>query len=87
MPGWHEKTKDLVEAGKLAVAGIAPEQHGDRMKLFLQWKEMERMDVLLDSYNLSGLKAVPYTYLIDEAGIVRARNPKQEDLQKFLAAP
>ena len=87
MPGWHAKTKDLVEAGTLVVAGIAPEQHGDRMQLFLQWKEMEHMDVLLDSYNLYGLTAVPYTYLIDEAGIVRARNPKQEDLKKFLAAP
>jgi hypothetical protein len=87
VPGWHAKTKQLVKDQKLIVLGIAPEQHGDRMALFLQWKEMEDMVVMLDSYNQFFLQAVPITLLIDEAGVVRARNPKQADLKKFLAAP
>lgn len=87
MPGWHAKTENLVDDGKLLVIGIAPEQHGDRIELFLQWKGMEEMPVLLDSYNLYRLRAVPITLLIDEAGMVRYRNPKDDDLAAFLAAP
>ena len=87
MPGWHAKTRQLVKDKKLIVLGIAPEQHGDRMALFLQWKGMEDMVVMLDSYNQFFLQAVPITLLIDEAGVVRARNPKQADLKKFLEAP
>ena len=87
MPGWHAKTRKLVKEGKLIVLGIAPEQHGDRMALFLQWKGMEDMPVLLDSYNLYGLKAVPITLLVDESGVVRYRNPGDQDLADFLALP
>jgi hypothetical protein len=87
VPGWHSKTKQLVKDKKLIVLGIAPEQHGDRMALFLQWKGMEDMVVMLDSYNLLGLKAVPLTLLIDESGVIRSRNPRQGDLDKFLATP
>lgn len=87
MPGWHAKTKQLVKEDKLLVAGIAPEQHGDRMKLFLQWKGMSDMHVMLDSYNMLGLSGVPITLLIDEAGVIRFKNPKDTDLKKFLALP
>ena len=87
MPGWHARTRDLVKDGRLLVAGLAPEQHGDRMALFLQWKGMEDMPVMLDSYNLLGLKVVPTTLLIDEAGIIRHRNPSPQDLSDFLGAP
>lgn len=87
MPGWHATTRGLVEDGRLIVLGIAPEQHGDRMALFLQWKGMEDMPVMLDSYNLLGLKAVPITLLIDEAGVVRSRDPTPDDLATFLALP
>lgn len=67
--------------------GIAPEQHGDRMRLFLQWKGMEDMPVLLDSYNVLQLRAVPITLLVDEAGVIIGRNPKDKELQAFLARP
>ena len=87
MPGWHAKTKRLVADGKLIVLGIAPEQHGDRMALFLQWKEMQDMTVMLDAYNQYDLRAVPITVLLDESGVIRSRNPKEADLEKFLAAP
>lgn len=87
MPGWHAKTKGLVEDGRLLVLGLAPEQHGDRMALFLRWQGMQDMPVMLDSYNLLGLKVVPITLLIDEAGVIRYRNPSDADLQAFLNLP
>ena len=87
MPGWHARTTPLVRDQKLLVAGIAPEQHGDRMALFLQWKGMENMPVMIDSFNILGLKAVPTTFLIDEAGVIRHRNPSSDDLTAFLARP
>lgn len=57
------------------------------MALFLQWKQMEDMTMMIDSYNLLALKAVPITLLIDEAGIIRHRNPSRDDLQKFINSP
>ena len=85
MPGWHEKTKELVAEGKLAVAGIVQEQHGDRAALFMQWRRME-WPVMVDSLNLLGVRAVPLTYLIDEHGVIRVVNPKGDGLETFLAA-
>lgn len=43
--------------------------------------------VLVDSLNLYGVNGVPITYAIDEAGIVRAVNPKPDELDAFLDAP
>lgn len=85
MPGWHEKTKELVKSGELKVVGITEEQHADRSHLFMQWKQMN-WPILVDSFNLLELKAVPYTLLIDSHGIIRFRNPKEKDLKKFLSA-
>lgn len=87
MPGWHAKTEQLVADKKLLVAGIAPEQHGDRMALFLQWKQMEDMPVMVDSFNILNLKVVPVTLLIDESGVIRHRNPSEQDLRTFLKRP
>ena len=84
MPGWHAKTKDLVAAGDLKVVGIVQEQHPDRAALFMQWHQMD-WPVLADPFNLLQVKAVPYTFLIDEHGVIRYKNPKQADLEKFLA--
>lgn len=84
MPGWHARTKDLVADGELQVFGIAPEQYGDRMALFLQWKEMD-FPVLMDPLNVLGVAAVPITLLVDPQGVIRYRNPKAADLATFLA--
>lgn len=73
--------------GKLLTVGLAPEQHGDRMALFLQWKQMEEIPVMIDSYNNLGLRAVPLTLLIDESGVIRHQNPSDEVLARFLASP
>lgn len=84
MPGWHEKTKQLVADEKLVVAGLVQEQHPDRAALFMQWQKMD-WPVLSDPYNDLGISAVPITLLIDRHGIIRYRNPKEKDLQTFLS--
>ena len=83
MPGWHELTAELEKSGKLKVAGIVQEQHPDRASLFMQWQKMA-WPVLADSFNELGVKVVPITFLIDESGVIRFKNPTPEDLQKFL---
>ncbi len=66
--------------------GIIQEQHPDRCRLFMQWKQMD-WPVLVDSLNLLGLSVVPLTMLIDEEGIVRSTRARQSDLEAFLARP
>lgn len=83
MPGWHVKTKELEKAGKLAVLGITQEQHPARTALFMQWQEL-KWPVLLDSLNLLECKGIPFTLLLDEHGVVRYQNPKDEELTTFL---
>lgn len=83
MPGWHARIKAVAEAGDLQVLAIAPEQYGDRMRLFMQWQKMD-FPVLMDPLNVLGVQAVPITLLLDEQGIIRYRNPKPEDLTSFL---
>lgn len=83
MPGWHQKTKQLVADGKLNVAGIVQEQHPDRASLYMQWQQMD-WPILSDPFNDLGISAVPITLLIDEHGIIRFKNPKLSDLKKFL---
>ncbi len=68
------------------MAGIVQEQHPERARLFMQWKQMN-WPVLADPLDLLGVDAVPITLLIDEAGIIRAVQPKPADLENFLARP
>ena len=79
-----QTNKGLVAEGKLQVFGIAPEQYGDRMALFLQWKDLD-FPVLMDPLNVLNVKAVPITLLVDESGVIRYRNPKPKDLKTFLS--
>ena len=57
------------------MVGIVQEQHADRARLFMQWKQMG-WPILVDSLNLLEVPYVPITLLIDEHGIVRAIEPK-----------
>ncbi len=66
--------------------GIVEEQHPDRTRLFMQWKQMS-WPVMVDSLNLLGVSGVPTTFLIDEAGIIRAVQPDDSQFQKFLNRP
>lgn len=70
VPGWHEATKKLQEEGKVQMIGIVQEQHPDRARLFMQWKGMG-WPILVDSFNLLNVAAVPITLAIDEHGIIR----------------
>ena len=85
MPVWHEKTRPLVEAGKLTVVGVVQEQHPRRAALFMQWKQMD-WPILVDSFNLLDVAVVPITVLIDEHGIVRKVAARPDDLDDFLIA-
>ena len=58
MPVWHEKTRSLVKAGKLALLGVIQEQHPDRCRLFAQWQEFD-WPILWDPFNLTGAAVVP----------------------------
>lgn len=80
MPGWHEKLKDHEDIVQI---GLIQEQHPDRCKLFMQWKQMD-WPIMVDSLNLLGVKVVPITLFIDEYGIIRRVKPKHDDLQAFL---
>lgn len=71
------------------MVGIIQEQHPDRCRLFMQWKQMG-WPILVDAQNLLDLSVVPVTIFIDEHGIVRgqpkSRESRREALEKFLAA-
>ena len=78
VPVWHEATKELWKRGKIQVLGILEEQHPDRTRLFMQWKQMD-WPLMVDSLNLLGMPAVPVTLCIDEYGIIRLVNPPAND--------
>jgi tetratricopeptide (TPR) repeat protein len=65
------------------MAGIIQEQHPDRARLFMQWKQMQ-WPLLVDSLNLLGVDAVPITVAIDEHGIVRAKGIKPSEAESFV---
>jgi len=77
VPGWHEKTKDLVADGKLVLLGITQEQHAERCRLFAQWKGFQ-WPILHDPVNVMRSKAVPLTVAIDELGVVRSTRPTEK---------
>lgn len=83
MPVWHARTKALQEAGRVKMVGIIEEQHPDRARLFMQWKEMD-WPILVDSLDLLGVSVVPITMFIDEKGIVRSTRGRFDDLEEFL---
>jgi hypothetical protein len=72
---WHAATQRLEQQGKVAVVAIVQDQHPDRARLFLQWKQIN-WPVMADSLDLLNLETVPMTFAVDEYGIVRfARLP------------
>jgi tetratricopeptide (TPR) repeat protein len=52
------------------MVGIIQEQHPERARLFMQWKQMD-WPVLVDSQNALGIEVVPVTLALDEHGIIR----------------
>jgi hypothetical protein len=56
VPGWHERTREHQARGELQLVGIIQEQHPDRCRLFMQWKQMD-WPILVDALNLYGVSA------------------------------
>jgi hypothetical protein len=83
---WHAATQTRRDAAELHLVGIVQEQHADRARLFMQWKEMS-WPVMIDPLDRLGVSAVPVAVFIDETGVVRAVGAKPADLDGFLAAP
>ena len=67
---WHEATRELRRQGKVEVVAIVQDQHPDRDRLFLQWKQVD-WPVQADPLNILNLETVPITIAVDEFGIVR----------------
>jgi tetratricopeptide (TPR) repeat protein len=90
VPGWHDATRALQRDGKIRMVGIVQEQHPDRARLFMQWKQMD-WPVMVDALNLLEVEVVPITLLIDERGIVTdvasRRIAIDEQIAEFLARP
>lgn len=85
MPGWYEKTKADRDAGSINIVGLIQEQHPDRCKLFMQWKQLD-FPVLVDSFNLFDCTAVPLLYGLYENGQYWGTIRNAKDYQAFLAA-
>ena len=84
MPGWHEATVELQKQGRVKMLGIIPEQHPERTRLFMQWKQMD-WPILVDPYNLLAATRVPITVFIDEWGVIRKIGPQMDEVEDFLA--
>ena len=69
--------------GRLQMLGIVQEQHADRARLFMQWKQMN-WPLMFDPLNQLGVDVVPITLLLDEGGVIRFRNPDADDVKAFL---
>ncbi|MFQ5502327.1 MAG: hypothetical protein ACE5EQ_08515 [Phycisphaerae bacterium] len=59
------------------MVGIIQEQHPDRCRLFMQWKNMD-WPIVVDSLDLLGVSVVPITLAIDEHGIIRHTRPQPD---------
>ncbi len=64
------------------MVGIIQEQHPDRARLFMQWKQMD-WPILVDSLDLLQVQVVPLTLAIDEYGIIRQIQPRRDRLAQF----
>lgn len=80
---WNEKTKPLVDAGKLVVLGVVQEQHADRAQLYKQWKQYA-FPIAQDSVTRLGLGVVPVPILIDEFGFVMNARPKLNKIESLV---
>ena len=78
MPGWHNATESLQDVGSVQMVGIIQEQHPDRARLFMQWKQMG-WPIFVDSYDLLEAPYVPISLAIDESGVIRKILPAMQE--------
>ena len=55
---WYDRLVELQDEFEVELVGLIQEQHPDRCRLFMQWKNME-FPILVDSLNRIGVSAVP----------------------------
>ena len=79
MPVWHEATRSLQDEGRVTMVGIIQEQHPDRARLFMQWKQMG-WPIMIDALNELEVAVVPITMFIDEHGIIRQLRPPRRGI-------
>ncbi|MFT5304424.1 MAG: hypothetical protein ACI814_005252, partial [Mariniblastus sp.] len=80
---WNEKTKPLVETGKLVVIGVVQEQHAERAQLYKQWKQY-KFPIAQDSVTGLGLAVVPVPILLDEFGYVLNARPRISQIELLV---
>ena len=69
----------------MQAVAVIQEQHGERTRLLNQWKQL-KMELLFDPLNRLDVAAVPITLLVDEIGVIRFRNPNEQQLRTFLTS-
>jgi hypothetical protein len=62
------------------MVGIIEEQHAERARLFMQWHQMD-WPILVDTFNLLDVNAVPITATIDEHGTIQHIGPQVETIE------
>lgn len=67
MPGWQRTFDPHVKAGTLTVIGVVQEQHGDRARLYRQWKDFD-WPIFVDALNVLQHRVVPIPMAIDANG-------------------
>jgi hypothetical protein len=67
------------------MVGLVQEQHADRARLFMQWKEMD-WPLMVDAQNELSVNVVPITLLIDEHGLIRDIPRRVRDVAGRVAA-
>jgi len=70
VPVWHEKLKTARDSGRIRMLGIVQEQHGERARLFKQWKGLD-WPILYDPFGHLEVTYVPIMVGIDASGIIR----------------
>ena len=75
----------MQQDGRVRMVGLIPEQHPDRARLFMQWKQMD-WPIMVDAQNELGVAVVPITILIDEHGIVRDLRPPRRRITEAVEA-
>ncbi|MEL6527368.1 MAG: hypothetical protein AAFQ07_16825, partial [Chloroflexota bacterium] len=63
--------------------GLVIEQHPERTRLFMQWKQMG-WSFMVDPFNLLNMRFVPCTLAIDEHGIIQAVQPRLDRAEVLI---
>ena len=81
---WYRKLLEVQKSGDLQLVGLIQEQHPERCRLFMAWKQM-RFPILVDALNRASVHAIPMMWALDEKGVVVRTRPSMDWLrEEFL---